>query len=304
MHPINTPFHSATIFTLAHMIPLSLAHLRQQQHHLNSLFSITKTLLAHTLAVCWNLMWRNKHGDTATSHIRPWRETIIESWVAIVLSAPHKLPHTWRVISWWRHQMKTFSALLALHEGNPLITGGLPSQRPVICAWTNGWANTQDAGDSRRHRVHYNNTVMLPSDKLIHWNSNKCDHCLSLTAQNVGKMKVSGAVSDEISPNWRHFRFSVWRKFENNTYYTDIYIFYFETKTYQDSRSQQGIDECPSIYQSCKHRLKHIHIHTFCVLTFIDLHFETILRFVDYTTFVDMYLIIEWGFSIFLIISI
>ena len=33
--------------------------------------------------------------------------------------------------SWWRHQMKTFSALLALCEGNPLVTVGFPSQRPV-----------------------------------------------------------------------------------------------------------------------------------------------------------------------------
>ena len=31
----------------------------------------------------------------------------------------------------WRHQMKTFSALLALCEGNPPVTGGFPSQRPV-----------------------------------------------------------------------------------------------------------------------------------------------------------------------------
>ena len=27
--------------------------------------------------------------------------------------------------------METFSALLALFEGNPLVTGGFPSQRPV-----------------------------------------------------------------------------------------------------------------------------------------------------------------------------
>ena len=32
---------------------------------------------------------------------------------------------------WWRHQMGTFSALLVLCEGNPPITGGFPSQRPV-----------------------------------------------------------------------------------------------------------------------------------------------------------------------------
>ena len=35
--------------------------------------------------------------------------------------------------SWWRHQMETFSALLALCEGNHRspVTGGFPSQRPV-----------------------------------------------------------------------------------------------------------------------------------------------------------------------------
>ena len=34
-------------------------------------------------------------------------------------------------IPWWRHQMKTVSALLVLYEGNPQVTGGFPSQRPV-----------------------------------------------------------------------------------------------------------------------------------------------------------------------------
>ena len=33
--------------------------------------------------------------------------------------------------SWWRRQMETFSALLALSEGNPSFTGGFPSQRPA-----------------------------------------------------------------------------------------------------------------------------------------------------------------------------
>ena len=33
--------------------------------------------------------------------------------------------------SWWRHQMETFSALLALCEGTSPVTGELPSQRPV-----------------------------------------------------------------------------------------------------------------------------------------------------------------------------
>ena len=34
-------------------------------------------------------------------------------------------------VSWWRHQIEALSALLALCEGNPPVTGGFPSQRPV-----------------------------------------------------------------------------------------------------------------------------------------------------------------------------
>ena len=30
----------------------------------------------------------------------------------------------------------------------------------LICAWTNGWVNNRDAGDLRRHRDHYDVTVM------------------------------------------------------------------------------------------------------------------------------------------------
>ena len=32
---------------------------------------------------------------------------------------------------WWRHQMETFSALLAICAGNSPVTGELPTQRPV-----------------------------------------------------------------------------------------------------------------------------------------------------------------------------
>ena len=33
--------------------------------------------------------------------------------------------------SWWRHQMETFSALLALCAGNSPVSGEFPSQKPV-----------------------------------------------------------------------------------------------------------------------------------------------------------------------------
>ena len=34
-------------------------------------------------------------------------------------------------ISWWRHQMETFSALLAICAGNSPVPGEFPTQRPV-----------------------------------------------------------------------------------------------------------------------------------------------------------------------------
>ena len=49
--------------------------------------------------------------------------------------------------AWWRYQMEAFHALLALCEGNPPVTDGFPSQRPVTRSFdislisTNGWAN-------------------------------------------------------------------------------------------------------------------------------------------------------------------
>ena len=36
-----------------------------------------------------------------------------------------------QIYPWWRHQMETFSALLALCAGNSLVTGEFPTQRPV-----------------------------------------------------------------------------------------------------------------------------------------------------------------------------
>ena len=57
-------------------------------------------------------------------------------------------------ITWWRHQMETFSALLAICAGNSPVPGEFPAQRPVtrsfdvffdlvlnkrLCKWSWGW---------------------------------------------------------------------------------------------------------------------------------------------------------------------
>ena len=45
---------------------------------------------------------------------------------------PH-LQQLWLVTveAWWRHQMETFSALVAICAGNSPVTGEFPAQRPV-----------------------------------------------------------------------------------------------------------------------------------------------------------------------------
>ena len=62
--------------------------------------------------------------------------------------------------------------LLASCEGNSPVTGEFPSQRPVTRSFEvffdlrlkkNGWVNSRDAGDSRRHRTHYDVHVMIMS---------------------------------------------------------------------------------------------------------------------------------------------
>ena len=70
--------------------------------------------------------------------------------------------------AWWRHQMETFSALLALCAGIHWSPVSSPHKGQwhgalmfsLICAWTNGWVNNREAGDLRRHRAHYDIIVM------------------------------------------------------------------------------------------------------------------------------------------------
>ena len=83
------------------------------------------------------------------------------------------------LIAWWRHQMDTFSALLAICAGNSPVPGEFPTQRPgtrsfdvffdlrpnnwcffFIYARIKGWVNNGEAGDLRRHRAHYDVSVM------------------------------------------------------------------------------------------------------------------------------------------------
>ena len=54
------------------------------------------------------------------------RVTFVSSWRQGVICAKN-----WHSMTWWRHQMETFSALLAICAGNSPVPGEFPTQRPV-----------------------------------------------------------------------------------------------------------------------------------------------------------------------------
>ena len=71
-------------------------------------------------------------------------------------------------VTWWRHQMETLSALLALCAGNSPVPVNSPHKGQwrgalmfsLICARIHDWVNNREAGDLRRHRGHYDVIVM------------------------------------------------------------------------------------------------------------------------------------------------
>ena len=79
----------------------------------------------------------------------------------------------WAILQpWWRHQMVTFSASLAIYAGHSPATAEFPHKGQsrgalmfsLICTWINGWVSNRGAGDLRRHSVHYDVTVMRLND--------------------------------------------------------------------------------------------------------------------------------------------
>ena len=91
-----------------------------------------------------------------------------------------KTPITCKWISGWTfcigNNFETFSALLAICAGSSPVTGEFPTWSvnsphkgqwrgalmfSLICDWINGWVNSREACDLRRHHAHYDVTMMV-----------------------------------------------------------------------------------------------------------------------------------------------
>ena len=64
--------------------------------------------------------------------MKAWCRDLLLLWLGCISEGTHlahKRAH--KLHSWWRHQMETFSALLAICAGNSPVPGEFPTQRPV-----------------------------------------------------------------------------------------------------------------------------------------------------------------------------
>ena len=128
-----------------------------------------------------------------------------------VISRKHFLQYPW-----WRHQMETFSALLALCAGNSPVSCEFPSKGKwrgalmfsLICVWINGWVNNRKSGDLRRLCANYDVTVMPTSCEGNHWSSVDCQYKSPVMTQHqMCHVKRAKGKRDQTTfkGNWRDY---------------------------------------------------------------------------------------------------
>ena len=127
-----------------------------------------------------SIKWVPSHRGPVVRHAFPRHNVVMSMYMyypygwhtaAQILYTYARVTSFWHKVcgAWWRHQMETFSALLALCAGNSPITGEFPSPRSVTRSFDISFdlrlnkrlsKHSRDAGDLRYHRAHYDVTVL------------------------------------------------------------------------------------------------------------------------------------------------
>ena len=164
--------------------------------------------------ICW-------FSITPASH---WSLFVLVFWTMMTLPTPVGLrDEIFRregirgaITARWRHQMETFSVLLAICAGNSPVTAEFPAQRPVTRIFDVSFDlcpnkrlnNNGEAGDLRRHRTHYDVIVMCMCCR-DRWDS----QLLEVWHQNVRRVQRK-IIKNEHSSAWSHGttvkRFGLW----------------------------------------------------------------------------------------------
>ena len=119
-------------------------------------------------------------------------------------------------VTWWRHQMETFTALLAICAGNSSVLGEFPTQRPVTRSfdvffdlrlnkqlskqWWGWWFETLSHPLWRHHNV--NSRISTTIDRQLIMNIKKSIYTTKVKSFTYKKFvsipKISGACSAKL----------------------------------------------------------------------------------------------------------
>ena len=127
-------------------------------HYCNACFIFHSTTWPMQCGELWRMcqrQWQTVRCVHQGLHATKWRQELRAGRTGGTTTTRQRYVH---ICAWWRHQMETFSVLLANSPHKGQWHGALMFS--LICAWTNGWVNNRDAGDLRRHCAHYDVTVM------------------------------------------------------------------------------------------------------------------------------------------------
>ena len=121
----------------------------------------------------------------------------------------------WRWLKYagrWRHQMETFSALLAICAGihrSPVNSPYKGQWRGafmfcLISTRMNGWVNNRESGNLRLHHAHYDVTVMTRGSQLVFSNI-VCNYWLYLyhsSEINANALVSAYIIHNRLQPLW------------------------------------------------------------------------------------------------------
>ena len=110
-------------------------------------------------------------------HVEKMNEDDVYKMCKIKKSIVSTISFIWFTISWWRHRMEKFFALLALCVRNSSALVNSPHKDQwrralvfsLICVWINGWVNNREASDLRCYRAHYDVTLMCSVWSIFRW---------------------------------------------------------------------------------------------------------------------------------------
>ena len=125
--------------------------------------------------------------------------------------------------AWWRHQMKTFSALLAICAGNSPVPGEVPAQRPVTRSfgvffdlhpnkrlskqWWGWWFETPSCPLWRHHdglNHQHDSTSLVGSLMVGKTLNNMIKIRFKLTSNEISFLHTSVIQLDEVFWNYLH----------------------------------------------------------------------------------------------------